>query len=619
MRATVGSNEVAGVDRLVRYEHGRGGSGMRLRDRRLTAVVSVVVGALAFATLPAAAPPPPGAVDLDVLFVGAHPDDEIYGFISFGQWEEHDGLEAGVVSLTRGEGGGDPHVREVELRNAVGLIDADVFFLDVANAHFNTSAAVADAAWGDAALERLVRLIRVTRPEVLLSMHPYPREWPLERWHGEHQEAARLTREAYDLAGDAGAYRHQITAEGLAPWTPLKLVMHPDALTAVTPGSAAESVVGGVEGVDGSCTREGELLADAMEPWWLYRHDVPGTRMSLRHGRPWGTLLADHQRSYPSQGKGGTEQTATLLALGSAVCEPLYLLHSRVPFTPGRTGPTATFEGIHHTAPRGLALGTRFEVHPAEPEIAGGRPLAVTAVASGPAASRLDAGRVTLAAPDGWDVSGDGLLRPEDDRWTAAFTVTPPAGVAPGYGRLTATLSTATGSGANVATVEVVPPIELDLPALPRTADFREWATEWDVRFLDLLDLAPRTIVGAGLDRDLTVGVTNHTPTRQDVTVTFEAPAGLAVEPDEVVVRNLQPGATRSVTVTLRSTDVTLPTSRGGSDHPLAVTATTSALATTETVLINLVPGTTVPAATAAPTVDGVRGPGEYVGAPVSV
>ncbi|MGW6961113.1 PIG-L family deacetylase [Streptomyces chartreusis] len=43
----------------------------------------------------------------DVLFVGAHPDDEMLSFAALGQWGERHGWEAGVVTVTRGEGGGN--------------------------------------------------------------------------------------------------------------------------------------------------------------------------------------------------------------------------------------------------------------------------------------------------------------------------------------------------------------------------------------------------------------------------------------------------------------------------------------------------------------------------------
>ncbi len=46
-------------------------------------------------------------VDLDVLVIGAHPDDEAFGLATYGQWNEYADVEVGVITITRGEGGGN--------------------------------------------------------------------------------------------------------------------------------------------------------------------------------------------------------------------------------------------------------------------------------------------------------------------------------------------------------------------------------------------------------------------------------------------------------------------------------------------------------------------------------
>jgi Uncharacterized proteins, LmbE homologs len=47
----------------------------------------------------------------DVLFVGAHPDDEFWNLSTFGHWKEDHEVTMAIVTITRGEGGG----------NAVGM------------------------------------------------------------------------------------------------------------------------------------------------------------------------------------------------------------------------------------------------------------------------------------------------------------------------------------------------------------------------------------------------------------------------------------------------------------------------------------------------------------------
>lgn len=69
-------------------------------------------------------------MDLDVLFVGAHPDHEAGTLSTLGQWRETNDIRTDVVTITRGEGGGNavgPEegpalglIREGEERRAVG-------------------------------------------------------------------------------------------------------------------------------------------------------------------------------------------------------------------------------------------------------------------------------------------------------------------------------------------------------------------------------------------------------------------------------------------------------------------------------------------------------------------
>jgi hypothetical protein len=71
------------------------------------------VGTLAAPPQVSAAPatprvdPPASEADLDVLYVGAHPDDEAGRLSIFGEWAERFGAKTGVVTITRGEGGGN--------------------------------------------------------------------------------------------------------------------------------------------------------------------------------------------------------------------------------------------------------------------------------------------------------------------------------------------------------------------------------------------------------------------------------------------------------------------------------------------------------------------------------
>jgi hypothetical protein len=85
------------------------------------------------------------------------------------------------------------------------------------------------------ALENLVRLVRLTRPEVILTFLPGTF---IGEDHGDHQAAGVLATEAFDLAGDPTAFPEQVAAplrrlepylENLRPWQTKKIYYFPDA------------------------------------------------------------------------------------------------------------------------------------------------------------------------------------------------------------------------------------------------------------------------------------------------------------------------------------------------------------------------------------------------------
>ena len=199
---------------------------MRL-GRQATAVVGalLVAGALAAPSATAepqrsaAQPKDPG--DLDVLFVGAHPDDESGRLSMFGEWRERFGVKTGVVTVTRGEGGGNavgPEegpalglIREAEERRAVGHAGVtDVYNLDKVDFYYSVSEPLHRQTWGHQdSLGRLVRVIRETTPDIIMTMDTAPSPGN----HGGHQEASLLATEAYYAAGDPSRFPEQLRNE----------------------------------------------------------------------------------------------------------------------------------------------------------------------------------------------------------------------------------------------------------------------------------------------------------------------------------------------------------------------------------------------------------------------
>ena len=168
---------------------------------------------------------------MDVLFVGAHPDDEYINLSTFGQWHQYRDLRVGIVTVTRGEGGGNavgPEegaelglIREDEERAATGLVGIeDIFYLDKPDFFYTLSAPLIARIWdAQDTLERLVRLFRMITPYHIVIMDPRP-----FNQHGGHQLSARLAIEAFLLAGDPTAFPAQLAEEGLEPWQPRGLL-----------------------------------------------------------------------------------------------------------------------------------------------------------------------------------------------------------------------------------------------------------------------------------------------------------------------------------------------------------------------------------------------------------
>ncbi|MBO8184032.1 PIG-L family deacetylase [Streptomyces sp. DW4-2] len=171
----------------------------------------------------------------DVLFVGAHPDDEFQSLSTFGQWNEKRRLSVGVATITRGEGGGNAVgqeegaalglIREREERQAVAVARIkNVYYLDKPDFWYTLSAPLTRKVWDGPprqadTLERLVRLIRATTPRTVVTMDPRP-----FNQHGAHQLSARMTIEAFHLAGDPRAFPEQVSDEGYRPWRPARLL-----------------------------------------------------------------------------------------------------------------------------------------------------------------------------------------------------------------------------------------------------------------------------------------------------------------------------------------------------------------------------------------------------------
>ena len=181
----------------------------------------------------------------DILVVVAHPDDEaaVTPYVARAL-DEHKRIA--VVFGTRGSSGSNEAgteqaaalgaVREIEARNALMTLGiSNVWFLGGKDtASQNVLVSLANWDHGET-LEQLVRLVRLTRPEVILTFMPGTF---IGEDHGDHQASGVLATEAFDLAGNPAVFPEQVSGptkrleaflENLRPWQVKKIYYFPDA------------------------------------------------------------------------------------------------------------------------------------------------------------------------------------------------------------------------------------------------------------------------------------------------------------------------------------------------------------------------------------------------------
>src|ERR1700722_19904977 len=190
-------------------------------------------------------PVPDERYKLDILLVVAHPDDEAAATAYLAKAMD-EGKRAGVAYGTRGSSGANEagteqaaalgDIREIEARRALAKLGiSDVWFIggrDTASQDVLQSLST----WDHGAVrERMVQIVRLTRPEVILTFLPGTF---IGEDHGDHQAAGVLATEAFDLAGDPTVFPEQVSAplrrlepylENLRPWQTKKIYYFPDA------------------------------------------------------------------------------------------------------------------------------------------------------------------------------------------------------------------------------------------------------------------------------------------------------------------------------------------------------------------------------------------------------
>ena len=182
---------------------------------------------------------------VDILLVVAHPDDEGAATAYLARAMD-EGKRVAVVYGTRGSSGANEvgaeqasslgAIREIEARRALSQLGiAEVWFLDGKDtASQNVLQSLSNWDHGET-LQQLVRLMRLTRPEVVLTFLPGTF---IGEDHGDHQAAGVLATEAFDMSGDPVAFPEQLAGatkrlepllDNLRPWQPKKIYYFADA------------------------------------------------------------------------------------------------------------------------------------------------------------------------------------------------------------------------------------------------------------------------------------------------------------------------------------------------------------------------------------------------------
>ena len=184
----------------------------------------------------------------DLLLIVAHPDDDVVigSYLARIALDEHKRIA--VIYCTNGDGGGNAvgneagaslgKMREMEARRALAAWGIqNVWFLGGHDTPGQNVLRSLDN-WGHGRmLDEIVRLVRITRPDVILTWLPDP---VVGENHDDHQASSVLAVEAFDAAGDPTEFPEQVSpardrtgmanlTEGLTPWQPKKLYFMTDA------------------------------------------------------------------------------------------------------------------------------------------------------------------------------------------------------------------------------------------------------------------------------------------------------------------------------------------------------------------------------------------------------
>jgi LmbE family N-acetylglucosaminyl deacetylase len=571
------------------------------------------------------------AVKINVMGEWAHPDDDTSIIGPCGVWHQRYGVRCGIIQVTRGEGGGNavgPEIgpalglrRENEDRVAHYRSGTyDLFYLDKVDFFYNQSAPLTQYFWNhDDALRRIVRIIRMTQPDIYIGFTP-----TLNAGHGNHQQAGRFIWEGMQAAADPSMFPDQLTGpHALSTWQVKKIFSGGS-----TAGSGFSTTAANC--LTGFTPDPGNL--DNVAGVWT-GHPSPyawpaGNLQGQTGAKSWSQVHFEGRSAYPTQSR--------TMYMGTAApdCARFGMTDSFVPFQPnvnpnGSLNPAAGDDGaILYGAtvkdPGGLPLGTleyitfsRFYNAP------GGTFQATVHLRSG--SGTLPAGTLTLNVPQGWTTDGAKSVPAVSDgsEQTVTFDVTSAASSAVNANyRVSASYVSGSMKGYTDQVVRVVSPVEGRFHRWGNWAEYDNWVenTAPAARRLGRSSAIQTMAVGSTIT--VPVDVHNWSDTSQSGTVSLTLPNGVTADATSKPYGPLAPGADATVSFQVSNsfTNATLPVS---APAPAAQNTNVNVRITTtynnggsgfEDLTLGIVPKTTVPAAASAPTLDAQEGAGEYAG-----
>lgn len=510
-------------------------------------------------------------MDVDVMFIGAHPDDDTGVLATLARYILDEGYKGTVITLTGGEGGGNAIgretgpslglIRQEEERRSLAMVGVTApQFIGLQDFYFTLSAEEVQKHWGDTWLCDVVRRVRLERPEVILTM------WPGPGTHGEHQMAARAATIAFEKAGDPAYCREQITREFLTPFSPAKLYYYP------SDGNGAGIV------------------------------RIQSGDFSRTTARTYADIRAIAASSYRSQGfDRGTRLPA------EARPDTFLLVRSRVPVSDPETH---LLDGVLRPAGTSPA-GVRLEASPASSDAPIGGEVKVEVRLANQTAATMHKVRLGLHAPDGWTATAQGPIDFD--------SVEPGKGVSVGYGlkpgdRVTvgvqgkveaeyqAEWNRHPVSGRNPVWVKPVAAIQAAFEPTFDIAGYRDFArdthTEWVIA-----SLPTRLPLVVGRTGQVKVKVTNGSTAPARAELTLVTPNGLRALKPAVV--SLPAGGSAEASLDVEVTSAALGDGKHSARLPLTVKSTAGAVSSTDAAEAYVLPSLTAPRLGTPPKIDG--------------